>query len=234
MTASQVACTVSVTITRAGCRDFSRNGGRASRFQSPKKFAQVRVNASGIIFFLSVGRFVMSDILISCPETGRPVPTGLTTDIIILETCRLSRCPCAARRAGTCTHGNQRTPGQPTSRNSVTQPRPLPALFPLELSYAGRRRAPHRLQAAGIRRASQKQTHASQQMTDAVALFGPLTSPPGEQQNVRVTIAQCNLCSINARATPAGKGRPDVERNTLPCSDRDADISIDICRAGAG
>lgn len=27
----------------------------------------------------------MSDILIRCPQTGRPVPTGLTTDMIILE-----------------------------------------------------------------------------------------------------------------------------------------------------
>jgi hypothetical protein len=27
----------------------------------------------------------MSDILIRCPQTGRPVPTGLTTDVIILE-----------------------------------------------------------------------------------------------------------------------------------------------------
>jgi hypothetical protein len=47
----------------------------------------------------------MADILISCPETGRPVPTGLTTDMIILENLPPVAVPLRCRRAGTCTHG---------------------------------------------------------------------------------------------------------------------------------
>jgi len=42
----------------------------------------------------------VSDIVITCPQTKRPVPTGLTTDIVILETLPDVRVPLVCRACG--------------------------------------------------------------------------------------------------------------------------------------
>jgi hypothetical protein len=62
----------------------------------------------------------------------------------------------------------------------------------------------------------------------------PETGRPVPTGLITDTIILENLPPVAVPLRQAGKGRPDVERNTLPCSDRDADISIDICRAGSG
>ena len=39
----------------------------------------------------------MNDIVIRCPQTKRPVPTGLTTDMVVLETLPNVRVPLRCR-----------------------------------------------------------------------------------------------------------------------------------------
>jgi len=42
----------------------------------------------------------VSDIVIRCPQTKRPVPTGLTTDMVVLETLPNVRVPLRCRVCG--------------------------------------------------------------------------------------------------------------------------------------
>src|SRR5262249_10857488 len=45
-------------------------------------------------------RITGSGIVIPCPQTKRPVPTGLTTDMLVLETLPNVRVPLACRACG--------------------------------------------------------------------------------------------------------------------------------------
>ena len=49
---------------------------------------------------LLVKRFLVSDIVIRCPLTKRPVSTGLTTDMIVLETLPNVDVPLRCRACG--------------------------------------------------------------------------------------------------------------------------------------